>query len=323
MKIRSALLLPPCAALITFAYACSDDASSGTPSASDAGAKADAAPLVDAALLQDSAPPQKVGPIELKFEARVGAEPFACGKTYAGIGMSSATAAAGDLRFFIHDVRLLRGTEEVPVTLDAIAPWQSSRLALLDFENKTGECEFGTSGTNEVVKGSALGTGFDGIAFKIGVPEDLNHLNKDIQPAPLPGSGLNWDWTNGYIHIAVQLNSMKLESDGVARVPPFYSHVGSTQCSGDPADGGTPGCALKNRPSVRLMGFDPTKNKIVLDAKKLYEGSNIDVNTPDTIPGCMSSPSDPECPAVFTRFGLDFATGLPKGSPAIFSVEPR
>ena len=326
MKMRSLVLLTACTPLIAFAYACSDDATSNpvTPTpGQEAGPQSEAGPGTDAAPAADASPPLTPTAVSLKFEARVGSELFACGKTFTDIGTSGATAAAGDLRFFVHDVKLLRGGAKIPVTLDTVANWQSARLALLDFEDKTGECEFGTAGTNDVVKGTALGDGFDGITFTIGVPEDLNHQNKDKQPAPLPGSGLNWDWTNGYIHIAAQLDSMAMGADGVTRVPPFYSHIGSSLCSGDPTDGGTPGCLHANRPVVRLTGFDPAKQKIVIDLKKLYATSDIDTNTEGTIPGCMSSPSDPECPAIFTSYGLDYATGKPSGQPVIFSVEPR
>jgi uncharacterized repeat protein (TIGR04052 family) len=300
-------------------YACSDD-ETPSPSATpkdDAGQGG-----ADAASNVDSSPPSTPQDVEIRFEARVGTEVFACGKTFDGVGTSNASANAGDFRFFVHDIRLLNGNDELPVTLDALEPWQSARLGLLDFEDKTGECEFGTSGTNNVLRGKASSGTYDGITFTIGVPEDLNHKNKDTEAAPLPNSGLNWDWTTGYIHFAMQLNSTTAVDGG--RAPSFFSHVGSTQCAGDPADGGTPSCARKNRAVVRLMGFDPAKNKILVDAKKLLEGSNIDLNTPDTIPGCMSSPTDPECPAVFTRLGLDIATGAPGAtSQTVFSVEAR
>ena len=308
--------------VIALAYACSDDE---TPTPAGPTPTNDAGPGTgtDAASDVDSTPPTPTPqPVEIKFEARVGAEVFACGKTFTGVGTSNASATAADFRFFVHDVRLLKGSEEVPVTLDAAEPWQSARLGLLDFEDKTGECQLGTSGTNDVLRGKVLGGTYDGIAFTIGVPEDLNHKNKDTEAAPLPNSGLNWDWTTGYIHFALQLSSNTVADGG--RVPTFFAHVGSTQCSGDPADGGMPGCARKNRPVVRLTGFDPAKNKIVVDAKTLLEDSNIDVNTPGTMPGCMSSPTDPECTAVFARLGLDIETGAPAATAqTVFSVEAR
>jgi uncharacterized repeat protein (TIGR04052 family) len=298
-----------------FVWACSDGAN--TTPAQDAGAQRDAQATLDGstdATLQGS-------PVELLFEAKVGSEPFACGKTYQGVGTTNAEATAGDLRFFIHDVKLTRGAEEVPLTLDDRGPWQNARLALVDFEDNTAECEFGTPGTNNKVTGKAAGAGFDGVTFTIGVPEDLNHLNKDTQMEPLVGSGMNWNWTTGYIHFASQLNPTAMV--GGARAPAFYAHIGSSVCAGNPADGGTPGCMRKNRPVVTLKGFDPTKQKIVVDLKKLYVASDINTNTPATISGCMSGPMDPECGPLFGAMGLNFDTGAVAGPSTLFSVETR
>jgi uncharacterized repeat protein (TIGR04052 family) len=290
-----------------------DAQDSGTSGAIPDGAAPDAADAADAALIAK--------PVELTFEGRVGSEVFACGKTFSDVGTSKASATAGDFRFFVHDIKLLRGNEEVPMALDTRAPWQNPRIGLIDFEDNTGECEFGNPGTNNKLTGSALGSGFDGISFTLGVPEDLNHLNKEVQAAPLPGSGMNWDWTNGYIHLAVQLNPTTMVAG--ARAPSFFSHIGSTVCSGDPAMGGTPNCARKNRPRVRVTGMDPTKSKIVVDARKLYLASDLNVNTPMTISGCMSSPTDPECPAVFALLGLDITTGAAVGPATIVSLEAK
>lgn len=294
-----------------------DDAAVSRP---DTSVAADAAEDKDAAV-KDSAVPETRGPVEIVFDGRVGTAPFACGQTYTGLGTSNASATAGDFRFFVHDIKLLRGTTEVPVTLDARDPWQSASLGLVDFENNTGECEFGTPGTNDRLNGTVLGTGFDGIAFTIGVPENLNHLNATTQPNPLPSSSLNWSWTSGYIHFAAQLNSTTMVEG--TRVPSFFSHVGSAMCSGNPADGGIPGCARKNRPTVRLTGFDPTKNKIVVDIAKLFAASDLDVNTEQTIPGCMSSPTDPECPAILGKLGIDPATGNSSSPASIFASAPK
>lgn len=316
-------------ALAVCIFACSDEVSpSTTPDAStpvedaavpgpDGAASPDASRPDDAAV--DSAVLETRGPVEIQFGAVVGATPFACGSTFTGVGTSNATAGAADLRFFVHDIKLLRGTTEVPVTLDVRDPWQSAAIGLVDFEDNTGECEFGTPGTNDKLSGTVLGTGFDGISFTIGVPEALNHLDAPTQPNPLPSSGMNWNWTSGYIHFAAQLGSTTMV-DGV-RVPSFFSHVGSAMCSGNPADGGTPGCALKNRPTVKLTGFDPTKNKVVIDLAKLFATSDLDVNTAQTIPGCMSSPTDPECAPIMAKLGL--VDGVATTPASIFVSAPK
>jgi uncharacterized repeat protein (TIGR04052 family) len=308
---RSALVLVTLFALAS----CADG--SGTPANGDAG-PADAASGVA---------------FELRFEGRVGAERFRCGATYTGVGTSGATATAGDLRFFIHDVKLLQAGREVPLALDTVEPWQSARVALIDLEDKTGGCSFGTTGTNDVARGRAPAGTYSGVAFTIGMPEELNHVNVDLASSPLASSKLQWDWTNGFIHFASQLDSTKTMTAsppdggapaGVMKVPPFYAHVGSSLCGGDPGDGGTAICQRKNRPVIKLEGFDPTRDTIVVDLKKLFERSNLDVNTDKTIPGCMSGPNDPECPPIFEALGLDFQTGAGAATPQrVFSREAR
>jgi hypothetical protein len=150
-------------------YACSDDTSSQTPGPQDASVDAVTAdgPVVDA------------GPraVELKFEGRVGTEIFACGKTFTGVGTSNASATAADMRFFVHDVRLLKaGGEEVKVTLDVAEPWQNARLALIDFEDKSGDCEFGTAGrpaAHRIVHAGAQRAGHDLHGVCVVVDRDL------------------------------------------------------------------------------------------------------------------------------------------------------
>ena len=317
----SVLTLAPVLAAI---YACSSADSTSAPPTSTGTPDASVTPVevLDASVTAEDAGPRT---LDLLFEARVGDALFACGQTYQGVGTTSATVTPGDLRFFVHDVRLLAGTTEVPVALTA-GPMQSDRVALLDFENKTGNCLFGTSETNDRVHTTVPAGTYDGIAFTIGIPEDLNHIDAQTAGAPYANSHLQWDWTNGFIHFAMEVDSLKttpLGDGGVLAVPPFYSHIGSTGCNGTPTDGGTATCIRSNRPKVRLTGFDPQTSKIVVDVKHLYADSNVDANTDNTIPGCMSSPNDPECVAIFARMGLSLDTGATVGNAAVFSVAPR
>ena len=266
-------------------------------------------------------------PIELKFEGRVGAEPFSCTRSYDGFGTSNATVLPGDLRFFVHDVVLLRATthEEVPVVL-ATNAWQNPQVALVDLEDHRGSCTDGTDGTNDVVLGTAPPGDYDGVRFIVGVPQPLNHVNVETAEPPLPASKLQWTWANGFIHLSMEFRSTKSVADGdggVRAVDSFYAHIGSTGCAGDPSTGGTT-CARPNRPKVTLAGFTPKANKIVVDAKQLYVGSNVDENAPGSVAGCMAGVTDTDCPPMFGRLGLDFTTGAPTGeSSPVFSVAPR
>lgn len=267
--------------------------------------------------------------IELKFEGRVGNEPFSCTRTYDGFGTTNATVTPGDLRFFVHDVALVRrgSSEAVPVTLDA-NDWQNPnpQVALIDFEDHRGTCTSGTDGMNDVIVGKVRAGDYDGLRFTIGVPHVLNHVNVATAAPPLPASKLQWTWLNGFLHLSFEFRSTKMDSlgdGGVRAMDPFYAHIGSTDCSGDVATGGIV-CLRSNRPKVSLSGFNPKTSKIIVDAKQLYAGSNLDANAQGTVPGCMAATTDLDCSPMFERLGLDFTTGAANGtSPAAFSVGAR
>lgn len=294
--------------------ACSDDARS-----SPTGPDAATAPIPDRAAEPADAAPQQ---IELQFEGRVGTELFSCTRSYDGIGTSNAAVLPADFRFFVHDVVLVREIthEEVPLSLSTNA-WQNPSVALVDFEDHQGSCTGGTTGTNSIVAGSVPPGRYDGVRFTVGVPQALNHVNMETAAPPLPASKLQWSWAGGFLHLSLEFRSTKLDDGGV--VPAFYAHIGSTGCSGDPATGGM-ACARPNRPRIALTGFDAKTSKIVVDAKVLYSGSNVDENAADTIPGCMGAETDSDCAPMFSRLALDFASGTPTGeSSPVFSVAPR
>lgn len=313
------LLASPVAWLI----ACDEDTSRATAVDTSDASTSDANSLVDSGA-DDGAAPQS---IEIKFEGRVGTEPFACTRTYEGFGTSNATAVPGDLRFFMHDVVLLRaGTgEEVPLVL-ATNAWQNPQVALVDLEDHQGSCTSGTDGVNDVVVGTAPPGDYDGVRFMVGVPQALNHVNVETADPPLPASKLQWTWANGFLHLSFEFRSTKtvaLGDGGIKAMDPSYAHIGSTECSGDVVNGGMK-CARPNRPKVTLTGFDPKTKKIVVDAKQLYTGSNLDENAVGTVPGCMGAITDADCEPMFSRLGLDFTTGAPNGtSSPVFSVAPR
>lgn len=89
---------------------------------------------------------------------------------------------------FVHDVRLITvDGAQVPVALDQDGSMQYQGVALLDFEDGTGLCARGTPQRHAALTGAvdpALVSGrrFDGIAFRIGVPFELNHI--DVTGAP-------------------------------------------------------------------------------------------------------------------------------------------
>ncbi|WP_223635548.1 MbnP family copper-binding protein [Corallococcus sp. EGB] len=247
--------------------------------------------------------PQKpeVLTVDLPVVARVGAEPFACGRTYTNVGTTGTTYEPMDFRVYVHDVRLVtRSGQEVPVTLTDDGTWQHSGVVLLDFANKDGLCTQGTAGMNASIKGTAPQGDYTGLRFTLGVPEDLNHGDPTTLGAPLGDMSLHWSWQSGFLFTRIEGRTKGL--------PQHVMHLGSTSCA-PPPEGqtqGTAGCANNNRPEFHLDGFDVTKSRVVMDLGTLFAGSDLDANAPDTAAGCMSSPTDADCGPLFQRLGLAF-----------------
>ncbi|MDC3952702.1 MbnP family copper-binding protein [Polyangium jinanense] len=239
--------------------------------------------------------------VELAFEGRVGNEVFDCGKTFTA-GSASTEVRITDFRLYVHDVRLLRTDgSDVPVELTQDGLWQHENLALLDFENKTGACANGTSETNGVIRGQVEDVTYTGIAFKVGVPFELNHGDASAAPSPLNLSALFWNWNGGYKFLRV--DAAPTAAGGGA----FNVHIGSTGCTEDAA-GAVTACDRPNRPEVRLSGFDPLKSKIVIDYAALVADSDLSQNV-DGAPGCMAGSDDTECKAIMGRLGIHVDDG--------------
>ncbi|HVU00680.1 MAG TPA: MbnP family copper-binding protein [Polyangiaceae bacterium] len=281
--------------------------------------------------------------LSLHFAAKVGTKAFDCESTYTGLGVNDCTLAPNDFRFYVHDVRLLAGSTETPVALDDDAKWQNGKVALLDFENGKGTCDNGTTDTNAVVKGSAPAGSYTGIAFRIGVPEDQNHLNPATEASPLNLSALQWDWTYGHKFMKIDFTRLGMEDggmmgrdagmggmgmdggmmamDGGGMDMPMdpnavFFHLGSTVCTS--ADGGVH-CSNVNRPELRFETFDPATQAVVVDYAAIVAGISPG-HDQGGMPGCMSGTDDPECESMLAAVGLDLSTGAPKTGQTAFSV---
>jgi uncharacterized repeat protein (TIGR04052 family) len=250
---------------------------------------------------------------QLTFKAKVGAQDFACGQTFS-VGTPATQYRPRDFRLYVHDVVLT--TEEgveVPFTLTDDGTFQRAGVALLDFENKTGDCTAGTEATNTVLKGLAKGGHYETLSFTVGVPFDQNHQDAAAAAAPLNLTGLFWNWNGGYKFARI---------DGFTTGLPMGHnlHLGSTGCVAGATPNSVASCANPNRPRVTLT-FNPEFGKaVVLDLARLFEGSNLDTNTAMTAPGCMSGATDPECAPLFQKFGLTFGGSVP-GTQTVFAVE--
>jgi len=250
-------------------------------------------------------------PVVIAFAARFGNQPFSCTTP---VDAGGGPFIARDLRFYVHAVQLLApdGTA-ADVTLRDDGVWQSSGVALLDFEEGTGNCRDGTQGTHTSVEGVVREGSYTGIRFIVGVPFDRNHANPAEAAPPLTLGHMHWGWQAGYKF---------LRFDGESTAGTGYRfHLGSTECVG--TIGHITACARPNRPVIELHGFAPDRT-IVLDLAAVMRG--VDLSTApagephDAVRGCMSGPDAPDCGSAFAAVGLDLQTGRPLATQRAFAV---
>lgn len=242
--------------------------------------------------------------ITLNFKGVVGSESFACGRSYA---QSGATLQAADFRLYISDVKLLNsaGGEE-PVQLTADGKWQTDRVALIDFEDKTGDCT-GTSEVNTQIRGRVKTpqTTWSGLRFTVGVPFVDNHQDRAAAAAPLNLSAMFWSWQSGY-------KFLRFEGKTSSSVP-FVVHVGSTGCVKD-VGGQVTSCSSPNRATITINLTDPSSQTVVVDAAALLSGVNL-ANPAE----CHSESDKAECGSYFKALGLPFLGQT--GTQSLFRVQ--
>lgn len=237
----------------------------------------------------------------IQFRPRVGTEDFACGRTYSALGTSQAKGTVSDFRFFVHNVRLVtQDGGEQPFVLEDRGPWQSSGVALVDFEGgPDAGCYGGTTGSNTELTGLAPAGVYTGIRFSIGVPSALSHADPSTLQAPLDAGGMAWSWLAGFKFLKFELGSGLL-------------HVGSTGCTGTPPDQMT--CSRANRPEIELLDFDPHQQVIGADIAAAFASSDLSQS-----PSCHSTGES--CPPLFQEVGLNFEDGKATKSQSVFSAE--
>lgn len=264
-------------------------------------------------------------PVTIRFKAAVGNQPFACGRSYDGIGTAGSRITPSDFRFYVSEIALIdAGGRAVPMALDQDGRWQHQSVALLDFENKTGPCANGTAETREIVTGTVPAGRYDGLRFTLGVPFALNHADATIAPSPLNLTSLFWSWQGGYKFLRVDFTSAVKPAEssdpaasGQGHHAPadggqgFVIHLGSTGCGSAGPMRPPASCDHPNRPLIEFAHFDPPANVVVADLKALLAGTDVDANRPGTQAGCMSDPDDSNCAAIMWRLGLPFGGVTP------------
>jgi cytochrome c peroxidase len=274
----------------------------------------------------DEASPQ----VTLQFDAKIGSQRVACGEPLANLGENGRGTSLKDLRFYVHDVQLIDDKgKQVKLELPDDGIWQFKNVALLDFENKTGDCKNGTAQTNAIVRGKAPAGNYTGVSFRLGVPSDLNHADPAKLEGPLTGTTLYWSWNLGFIFFKLDLAMAETAAD---QANAFEAHVGAAECTDSK---GKYSCGRENVAAVKLANFDPSRDKIVLDLQTLLAQATVASRPPrppsapmseaqPLVAGCASGATDPDCEPIFASFGLDLASGQadPSAQKA-FSVQER
>ena len=99
----------------------------------------------------------------------------------------------------------------------------------------------------------------------------------------------------------------------------YLIHLGSTGCE-DSAQSDLFGCTNPNRANVVLEDFNPEKDVVIADLAELLYQTDLTTNQANTAAGCMSSPEDSDCSAIFQNLGLSF-NGIEPEPQLLFWVE--
>jgi len=250
--------------------------------------------------------------VDIRFAARVGREPFACGRSYERQGRSAVTVTPVDLRLYVQDVRLVtRDGREVPVQLDVREPFQSAVVALLDFEDASGSCG-GDSRMNDHVTGRVPAGEYTALRFSNAVPTALNHGDPRLYPTPLKAPGMSWNWLLGLRFVKAELTTESADLDAGA-APGGALHLGSTACSGNPTAGDIT-CKKPNRNRVQLEGYEIGRSVVVLDVAEIFKASDL-----TQVEECHSA--GPPCESMFRSLGVDFATGAASERQTVYRLE--
>lgn len=248
--------------------------------------------------------------VNLTFSLKSGTRDFEFNKAIT-VGGNSLTFR--DARFYVSSVKLLRAdgsTADVTLTSDGV--WQSTRVALLDYETggvtvAGGGSATGTSATNNKVVGTVPFGTYTGIRFDLGVPSDLNHLDASSSSAPLNIINMFWAWSSGYKFVKLEFTK-----DSDTNYTNF--HLGSQNC---PTTGATPPtngtCTNLFRPTISVtstQAINPSSAVINVDLEKWLDGYTHPTGTKT----CMPLVSGSFCNPLVTNVGLNgrvSTTGAP------------
>lgn len=243
--------------------------------------------------------------VTINFAAEIDGKAFSCAETFDGIGATDASVTATDYRMFVSAPALVRadGTLQ-PIALEQDGKWQVDDIALLDFEDGTAGCDStGNADMNTTLRGTVPDGDYEGLSFNVAVPFDHNHGDPTLAAAPLNATGMFWNWRGGYRFVRIDLVPTDRAEDGPKG---WFLHLGSTMCAGESKTEAPSACGNPNHMPVLFNSFDPASNVVVIDPAQVVADADLRVNAPDTSPGCMSFPNDPDCATVMPKLGLPF-----------------
>lgn len=244
---------------------------------------------------------------EIPFAAEINHVPFKCGQRYSGVGVTASSMVPTDFRFYVSEIRLLKiDGSSTPLRLSDDGKWQKDDVALLDFEDGTGPCRNGTTAMNTSVRGIAPAGDYVGLALTVGIPFPLNHQDPTLATPPFNTTAMFWTWQGGYkfIKFDALTEGPHAGSKGSTRNTGYSLHLGSTQCSSNSRTQAPSSCRNANQMTVVFSRFDWHKSVVVADIGAVLTQADVDNNTPNTPPGCMSGTDDPECPPVMKALGI-------------------
>ncbi|QGM99702.1 metallo-mystery pair system four-Cys motif protein [Methylocystis parvus] len=171
-----------------------------------------------------SAAPAKPQAVEISFALAADGQPVDCGHDIHGLGANHVNAKLREASFYVSDAALIdKNGKATPIELTR-NDWQYANVALIDFDDKTGNCR-GTKGANATLTGQVPAGRYQGLSFVIGVPTlgkgddgkevSLNHSNFATAPAPLDIQSMSWSWQAGRKFVKLEV----APEGGIVRPP--------------------------------------------------------------------------------------------------------
>lgn len=249
--------------------------------------------------------------VRVRFAAAVEEEAYRCDRTFAGLGPDDQAISPRELRVYVHGVRLLdRNGDSVGIALAQDAPFQTQDVALLDFGGSERGCDEGGQAGNTEIVGSVPFGEYVGLAFRIGVPDELNHRAIDLSDSPLDDPTLTGGSIQGRVFV-----SMAAELTQGDTTFAYELRVGSTNCGIDQTSGLVT-CAKPNRANAAFPAFHPRDDEIVFDVGALIARSRPTASAAT----CSVDTGIGSCIDAFAALGIHHATGAPLASPSIVKV---